>query len=441
MRNSIDKYQTPNPERVVLDLFPIRVGQGGTGSGVWTYARELLHAMDQQIPESMELICFVNEGQLPYLSKLQNICLIPFAGGLKKGLLSRLGWIHLRLPMACRKHGVNVLHKLATDNPWFCPAQRVTTIHDFYYDYLLEQKPRKNIRLYERLENLYFAWVSRICFRKSSAIIAVSAATREEAVRRYPSSADRLTVIHHGAPNVGGQRSEIRNLGTTISVRFSDGGTAASPTGINSEASSELTTTNTDQSSNDAESSVFSILCVAKFMEHKGQHLLIDAFERLMDSHPELDGKVRLRLRGFHNDADYFERIRRKILGSRNEYMIRLEAFNAGDALTDIYQDTDLVVLLSSYEGFGLPVLEAQGMGIPVLCSDLRVLREVGGSGAVYVNRKDSRQVAEALYRFVADPDWRIEQRERALMNLRHFSWKEAARRTLDVYLKVAACK
>ncbi len=419
MQTSTPSTQNPaRQRRVAIDLFPIRVGEGGTGSGIWTYARELLFAMEDQIPEGLEMVCFVNEGQLPYLSELKNIRLIPFSGGTKKGILSRLIWMHFRLPCACRKHGVDVLHKLATENPWICPALRVTTVHDFYYEFLMEQRPSVSVRLYERLENVYFAWVTRICFKKSDAIIAVSEATRQEAVQRYPDAERLISVIHHGAPVFSDQRTGHRDQQPEI--------------GEQTIATSSTTSIN--QPSADRETKGFTILCVAKFMEHKGQNQLIDAFNRMLDRHSELTGKVMLRLRGFHNDADYYERVCRKISDSGYSDAIRLESFHPGDGLEDIYRDADLVVLLSSYEGFGLPVLEAQGMGVPVLCSDLPVLREVGGSGAVYVNREDVDQVSEAIYRFVSDPSWFDEQQKRARENIHRFSWGDAACKTLEVY-------
>jgi len=392
-------------KRIAVDLCPIRVGEGGTGSGIWTYARELLLGMDQQIPDGLELLCFVNKGQESFLGSLQNIQLIPFDFGLT-GVLQRLWWVHIKLPLECRKMRVDILHKLATDNPLFCPAKRVTTVHDFYYEYLMEHQLREKIRLYERLENVYFSWVTRICFSKSDAIIAVSQSTRNEAVRRYPHAEGRITVIHHG-----GSFDGINQLGSITRDR------GPQPQILQEQS--------TDR---------FRILCVAKFMEHKGQHLLIEAFEQMLGHHPELVGSIELRLRGFHNDADYYERICRQVEDSRWSSLIQLEDFNPNETLDEIYGDADLVVLLSDYEGFGLPVLEAQGMGIPVLCSDLPVLREVGGTGAVYVNRADVIQVAEALYRFAADSEWRSDQGRRARENLHRFSWNEAARRTLEVY-------
>ncbi len=379
-------------QRIAVDLVPIRVGEGGAGSGIWTYARELILHMDIANIQGLEVVCFVNSGQASFFPNLRNIRLIQFPG-FGKNILLRLLWVHVLLPILCVWHRIGILHKLTAETPVLCWAKRVTTIHDFYYEFLMETHSPENIRFYERLEKVYFSFVTRICFWRSRSIIAVSEATRREAVSRYPSSADRIQVIHHGAP--------------------------------------------LQPSIHDPQPSVFNILCVAKFMKHKGQHLLINAFEALLEKTPELTGFVRLTLRGFHNDEDYYRTIKARVSGGRWFDSMKIIPFSPADSLETIYKDADLVVLLSSYEGFGLPVLEAQGEGVPVVCSNLPVLREVGGEGAVYVDREDQNAVVNALHRLISDAGYYAMVRAQALANIQRFSWDEAAQQTLAVYREV----
>ncbi len=410
---------------IVIDLVPIRVGEGGTGSGIWTYARELLLAMDKLEFQGFEISCLINEGQVPYLSSLQQIKLIPFPI-LGKNILKRLWWINIQLPLWCSKHQVDVLHKVATETPLLCSAKRVTTIHDFYYEYLLENHPAESIRLYERLENIYFSFVTQRCFRKSARLIAVSNATRKEAISRYPAAADRIHVIHHGAPCSREQMTDDRGR-TKDEIKRS---------AVSSELFVEQTAFALHQTSNPKlPAKVFNILCVAKFMEHKGQHLLIEAFNALLDKHPDLVGKVCLNLRGFHNDQAYFDGIKKQLNQSSYSDQIKRIDFNPEDTISTIYADTDLVVLLSNYEGFGLPVLEAQGMEVPVLCSNLPVLKEVGGDGAVYVVRNNIEAIVDVFYRMITDDGFSQFLQERAAENINRFSWVKAAKETLSVYI------
>jgi len=421
--------------RVAIDLVPIRVGEGGTGSGIWTYAFELLRHMDGLDFHGLEIVLLINKGQRRFLSKLQNfqILEVPVFG---KNILFRVLWVHLFLPLLCLFRRIDVLHKLATETPLFCLTKRVTTVHDFYYEFLMEQRPSETIRLYERLENFYFSLTTRTCFRKSGAIISVSDATRQEAINRYPAATDRIHVIHHGGIGVGHQalgvkQDEIHEVGFLV-----DTFKCSTP---NVQCRQPIASIQTPiaQRPEPSDSHPFNILCVAKFMEHKGQHLLIAAFETLLEQAPGWSERVHLNLRGFHNDEAYYDMIRSTVSASRFTKNIHLIPYRADEGMEEIYANTDLVVLLSSYEGFGLPVLEAQGMRIPVLCSDLPVLKEVGGTGAAYVSRDDRQAVADAMQHFVADPDYRETMRCRAVANTTRFSWITAAEKTLAIYAYV----
>jgi alpha-1,3-rhamnosyl/mannosyltransferase len=101
--------------------------------------------------------------------------------------------------------------------------------------------------------------------------------------------------------------------------------------------------------------------------------------------------------------------------------------------LAELYRRAAVLVLPSSFEGFGLPVLEAMASGTPVVAADEAALREVAGDAAVYAEGDDfARAVRVALA-----------ERERlsaaGLARARLFSWAETARRTAAVYRELLA--
>lgn len=102
--------------------------------------------------------------------------------------------------------------------------------------------------------------------------------------------------------------------------------------------------------------------------------------------------------------------------------------------LPAFYSAAAVLVYPSLYEGFGLPPLEAMRCGCPVLASDIPVMQEVVGEAGMLLSPHDPVVWAQALHTVLTN-DWvRQQMRERGIRQASRFSWKETARRTLEVY-------
>jgi glycosyltransferase involved in cell wall biosynthesis len=110
--------------------------------------------------------------------------------------------------------------------------------------------------------------------------------------------------------------------------------------------------------------------------------------------------------------------------------------------LAAVYRRAALLLQPSEREGFGLPVVEAEASGLPVLASDLPVLREVGGRAATYRAVGDVRAWAEAavgLLKERADGHARWESRRAdGVSHAARFSWDEYARRMASIYSELS---
>ncbi|HZS62151.1 MAG TPA: glycosyltransferase family 1 protein [Gemmatimonadaceae bacterium] len=84
------------------------------------------------------------------------------------------------------------------------------------------------------------------------------------------------------------------------------------------------------------------------------------------------------------------------------------------------------------YEGFGLPVLEAMACGTPVVTSKLSSIPEVAGDAAVYCDPLDARAIREALHRVVTDESLRDSLRTCGLLRAAQFTWSRTASLVLD---------
>lgn len=92
------------------------------------------------------------------------------------------------------------------------------------------------------------------------------------------------------------------------------------------------------------------------------------------------------------------------------------------------------LVFVSTYEGFGLPILEAMACGTPVIASSVASMPEVAGEAGILVQPYDIDQIAEAMCRLTGDELF-IEYREKGLAHVKTFSWKKAAKETLKALI------
>ena len=106
------------------------------------------------------------------------------------------------------------------------------------------------------------------------------------------------------------------------------------------------------------------------------------------------------------------------------------------DAVIDAYQRHDLLVFPSTYEGFGLVVIEAMSQGLPVVATPVGCVPDtvIEGQTGALVPLRDSRALAEAVSRLMASPADRIRMGANAVRQVSEMSWAETARRTTQVY-------
>lgn len=91
----------------------------------------------------------------------------------------------------------------------------------------------------------------------------------------------------------------------------------------------------------------------------------------------------------------------------------------------DAYRQSDIVSFVSLFEGFGMIVVEANKVGRPVICSDIPVLREVGGDSALFVNPKDIDDIHHGFERLLNDHELQQLLVERGFDNAKRFDVKE----------------
>jgi glycosyltransferase involved in cell wall biosynthesis len=99
-----------------------------------------------------------------------------------------------------------------------------------------------------------------------------------------------------------------------------------------------------------------------------------------------------------------------------------------------LYKKAEALTFPSFYEGFGLPLLEAQSLGIPVLTSDTSSMPEVAGNAALYVNPYNIEDIAQGMEKLAKDKTLRQNLIREGFENIKRFSWEKSAQQFLDLF-------
>ncbi len=325
--------------------------------------------------------------------------LVPWMAELPPGVELRIRpawrlWTHRALAREVTRRPPDVLFVPAHVVPFVWPPDRlppcVVTVHDLGHRHVPWAHPR--------VQRLYLELSTRWNVRVARRVIAVSRATAEDLERLYRVPPARIAVIHEGV-TAGPRPSEA----AVAQVRARYG--LARPYA----------------------------LYVGTIQPRKNLARLIQAYARLVHEDAVGWDLVLAGRRGWLSRALYAA-AREHGVGQRVHFpgyvpeMDRL-ALLAG---------ARFFAFPSLFEGFGLPVLEAQQMGVPVMCGNNSALPEVAGDAALLVDPEDVDALAQAMLRLSQDPALREELIQAGYRNVKRFSWEKAARETLAV-LEAAA--
>jgi glycosyltransferase involved in cell wall biosynthesis len=104
------------------------------------------------------------------------------------------------------------------------------------------------------------------------------------------------------------------------------------------------------------------------------------------------------------------------------------------ELLPKVYAGADLLVMPSTIEGFGLPVLEAMASGTPVVCSRAASLPEVAGDAALYFDPASAEELAENMEKLLNSKDLQENLRAKGLERAKQFTWEESTRKHVELY-------
>lgn len=303
-------------------------------------------------------------------------------------------WTHVRLSIEMVLRPPDVLFVPAHVLPLIHPRASVVTVHDLGY----LAYPEAHTTFARQYLDRSTGWNAR----SAAAILADSAATKADLVRAYGADPGKIHVVYLGRDE---KLARVADPGRVARVRARYGLAERY------------------------------LLFVGTLQPRKNLDRVVEAFSRLR-SQPGADG-VQLVLagkRGWLYDQ-LFEQVRRLDMADR----VVFPGYVPDEDLPALLSGARGVVYPSLYEGFGLPVLEAGGCGVPVITSNTSSLPEVAGDAALLVDPHDVDAIADAMMRLLTDEALAAELARRGIENVKRFSWDKCARETLAVLESVVA--
>jgi glycosyltransferase involved in cell wall biosynthesis len=285
------------------------------------------------------------------------------------GRLNGHGWEQIDLPLFARRNRRPILNLASTGPIWYRP--QISTHHDITYVRHPESFGR-------RFRAVYGIVVPRL-IAHSARLLTVSEFSRDEIAGHFGIPRERFTVIHNG-----------------VDDRFQPG-----PAGGERPY----------------------LLAVSSPNVHKNFGRMLAAFSSFSETHPDVE------LRVVGSQTNSFSRQRYDVADERVTFLGRVD-----DAeLAVLYRGAVAFVFPSLYEGFGIPPIEAQQCGCPVIAARAASMPEVLGDSALFVDPYDVDDLAGAMSRLVDDAALRARLVEAGFANVSRFSWRRSAERVSDV--------
>lgn len=281
----------------------------------------------------------------------------------------------------------DIFHSFSGELPRHTPAPMVHTIHDLAceLDPHVRATPegRRNRRLY------------RQGIGRSSYTITVSNQTRDDIMSIYQLPRQRVRVVYNGVnpvftpqtdPDAGEERLRRHNI----------------PAGRY-------------------------VLLVGSDIPRRNYQRIWTAMKSVWQTQPKL--LLVFAGRDLWPRTAIYQRVQADGLQERTRFV----ESPTDEELARLYRGALLTCCGSSFEGFGLSVLEAMACGCCVACSDMRSLRALAGDAVLYFPHDDPEAMRDAILDLAGDPEFRRQLRRRGLKRVPRYGWDRSAKKLLRI--------
>jgi len=301
-------------------------------------------------------------------------------------------WTQIALPIKLftQKENIDLFFSPSHYSPRFSPVPTIISIMDLWHHRHPEQFAKKDLYQLTRWE--------KYSVKKAVHIITISEFSKSEIIKIYNYPEEKITVAYPGYEKC--QMSNVKCQMDKIEEKYK----------INGEY----------------------LLYLGTLQPKKNLLHLIEAFNILISLYPN----ITLVLAG--KKGWLYEEIFEKVKNLNLEKRVIFTDFIEERDKPYLISGAKCFVLPSFYEGFGIPVLEALSLGVPVAISNTSSLPEVGGKAAFYFNPEKPYEIAETLASVLKLSSSELEKvKIEGKKQAEKFSWEKCARKILETFGKL----
>ncbi|MBE0428971.1 MAG: glycosyltransferase family 4 protein [Thermoleophilia bacterium] len=336
------------------------------------YARDLLEALHNLQPEDMEIVPL--RAPKPFSRKSLATKFMNF--------WLEILWLNILLPLAVRKHKIDVLHMPANNIAPLVRIPQVCSIHDVHF--MTNSKGR------DPLWRTYARWHFRFAARHADKILCDTHMARTEIIELLGADEKKTEVINLGLPQREALEEDLRSV---------------------------------------AELPPY-ILSVGAIATNKNFSSLVKAFSELVKSGKNGGHKLIIAGPPACGHSEVIDIIHQEGLTDK----VTLTGKVSDSLLAALYQRASVFVFPSLAEGFGFPPLEAMHYGVPVAASTAPCIPETLGEAPLYFDPRDVAGMANAIHRLITDEKVRRQLISAGADMSRKYSWDKTARETWSAY-------
>lgn len=290
-----------------------------------------------------------------------------------------LVWEQIVLPLVCRKKYDYIWFPSNTGSI-FIKSKIISTIHDVIFNKSIKEIPLSGV-LKKDIARIYRKIVVKIIAKKSKRIYTVSNYSKNDIALSYKIDKNKIKVIHNG-----------------LNEFFKD---------------YEKEKNNKDNY----------ILSFGSNEPRKNTELMIHVYKYFIERYGNLNN-VKLVLYGFKG---YENSKAKKLI---NKYKLKNKViiydYVTNEQLKILYKKAKVFCFLSSYEGFGLPILESMACGTPVIALDNSSITEIVDEYGILIKDVKIEKIAEEIYLLYTDEKLRNKYVELGYKNSNNYQWSKS---------------